>query len=368
MAGTVKVAYIDDSPNELRRFTGRLGRTGALTVIPFSPPARMDLDRIVSGRPDLLLVDYALVRPGPTSGESYLGGALAAKFRELYQDFPIVMFTRKSLIRDDRQYGGAWDVLGQFDAFVDKTDVERDPGAASFHLRSLALGYRVLRAKRKRDWGALVRALAARSEEEPVLSAAAPPLGRSGSRFWRVAEAARWVNSVVLRFPGIVYDAVHAATALGIDVRAFARDDVQATFEPAQYTGVFAPPEKRWWRGRLFESAYAVMKEAGIDKPIPTGFAEAYRENHSGGPLRPAECIWSKGKEGPADWVCCVLEQPVMRKYTLAYNLDDRPAVMDPARVSFTVIRDRDDVELELLTPEGRKIAGELLEGSTRCA
>ena len=36
---------------------------------------------------------------------------------------------------------------------------------------------------------------------------------------WKEFEAAHWIRSVLLRFPGVVYDEAHAATALGISLR-----------------------------------------------------------------------------------------------------------------------------------------------------
>ena len=72
-------------------------------------------------------------------------------------------------------------------------------------------------------------------------------------------------------------------------------------------------------------------------------FAENFRatfEARTGKPLAPSRSI-VYGEE-PADTVCYIYHEPVMYKYTVAYRPDNRPPVMDPARVSFKAINRAD--------------------------
>ena len=47
----------------------------------------------------------------------------------------------------------------------------------------------------------------------------------------------------------------------------------------------------------------------------------------------------------PADTVCHLLDVPVRLETSLPYRSDERPRVMDEARVSFKAIRERNDVD-----------------------
>jgi hypothetical protein len=64
--------------------------------------------------------------------------------------------------------------------------------------------------------------------------------------------------------------------------------------------------------------------------------------------------------ESPADWVCHILKKPVMIKYSLSYNADDRPTVMDEARVSFEAIRTSNDFDERLVDPLGRELIADI--------
>jgi hypothetical protein len=63
-------------------------------------------------------------------------------------------------------------------------------------------------------------------------------------------------------------------------------------------------------------------------------------------------------EEMPADAVCYIYHKPVMYKYTVAYRPDNRPPVMDPARVSYKALQQSDQVQWDLI--EG--VSDELLE------
>ena len=219
-----------------------------------------------------------------------------------------------------------------------------------FLLLSIARGFRHLHEIKEKTWNSLVRALEATEEEAAILREASPPL-QEGQ--WIVTEAARWIRNVILRFPGILYDPIHAATRLGISVESFLNEKVQELVEPARYTGVFAPLEGRWWKERLFVVAQRLITEMGIDAPLNQAFAEAFSRKY-GIDLSPAVCIWDHTPI--ADWVCYLLRQPVKIKNSLRYYPDSRPSIMEHARVSFRAIRESSEFDEALLDAEGAKL------------
>lgn len=61
-----------------------------------------------------------------------------------------------------------------------------------------------------------------------------------------------WVQAVLVKRPGFLYDHIWSATMLGLNLEAFGR--LSARFERARYVGVFALPERmRWWASQLIE-------------------------------------------------------------------------------------------------------------------
>jgi hypothetical protein len=76
--------------------------------------------------------------------------------------------------------------------------------------------------------------------------------------------------------------------------------------------------------------------------------------------LAPAVCISSGEK--PADWVCYILQKPVKREYSLPYHPDQRPAIMDEARVSFRAVKEDNRVALELIDRENQGLLDKLLK------
>ena len=129
--------------------------------------------------------------------------------------------------------------------------------------------------------------------------------------------------------------------------------------EPAKYVGIFAPPEGRWWKGRLFRIAKQLAIEAGVDGPISQAFVEGFRER-CGVELSPAICV-SDGTP-VADWVCHVLRRPVKLRNSLRYYPDNRPSIMDHARVSFKAALQSNEFDEQLLDSEGVRLWRELLE------
>ena len=72
-------------------------------------------------------------------------------------------------------------------------------------------------------------------EEEKIGDAAPPLLKENGGVTWFVAEIGQWIQEVLLAYPGILYDSLHAATYLGITVAVLLSADLRALFKQARY-------------------------------------------------------------------------------------------------------------------------------------
>lgn len=355
----LRVCYVDDDPNDRKRFAERLSG-GKMIVHPAPPPGQLSIEAIIRTKPDILLIDYELTKPETgRSAVSYQGGTLASRIRESFPDHPVVLLTRESLLAK-REYRQIRDFMQIFDDVVYKGNIEKEPGVARSLLISLAEGFARLRGTKAKSWKSLIRLLEAPPEAEDALRKAGAPLrggAHSPTAKWRVQEAARWIRGVVLAYPGILYDTLHAATALGIGVQSFGVPNVRKLFAPAQYRGPFEPQEGRWWRVRIYDIAQRVIAAAKLSGPANAVFADAYGKR-ARSRLKPARCVFSNTV--PADWVCYVLQKPVKRQYSLPYHPDDRPAVMDEARVSFKAIREDDRVLDELFDEQAQKLLKEI--------
>jgi hypothetical protein len=352
----IRICYVDDVARDRRRYSGRLN-SRVLAVETFPPPSPLDIRQLIRSKPDVFLVDYELIKSEPQREKvSYQGGAFANAIREGFPGRPIVLLTRRALLTDYKQMS---DISQSFDEIVFKDSIESDPDSVRDLLIDLGKGFELLRSKRLKNWRALIRCLGATAEEADALQKAGPPVyGDTPGGYWRVAEAAKWTRDVVLKYPGILYDRLHAATALGIDVKAFGKPSLTKLFKPAQYKGIFAPEEGRWWRGRLYTVAERIIVQSGITGPPNIAFANAYKRK-TGIQLAPAICVSSSKK--PADWVCFILQKPVKREFSLPYHPDQRPAIMDEARVSFKAIQEDNRVALELFDKENQIVLDGLL-------
>jgi len=308
------------------------------------PPKWEELDKLFN-KFDLFLIDLELDRvQSGDKGVNYRGTTLTAELRARFPDYPIVLITRKSIL-GKQQFA---EHMQTYDELIFKSALDEKPNDRQQLLISLSNGFDALRNITNKTWKSLVKLLKVDDEEADLLREAMPPMAKGK---WIVAEAARWVRNVVLRYPGILYDPIHAATRLGISLDSFRNDKVQKIIKPARYKGrIFSPPEGLWWKGRLFKIAKNLTVEEDINGPINHVFAKAFHKRYSI-ELSPAICVWDKTPI--ADWVCCISDEPVKLRNSLRYYPDNRPSIMDGARVSFRAIRESDDFEEELLDAEG---------------
>jgi hypothetical protein len=345
----IQAVYVDDREEDRTDYSRRL-TSDELSVRPVAPSPNLDLRSMLVPLPDLFLIDYELTQLQPESKEyaTYRGGTLALAIRERVKDRPVVLLTRKGLEvwRQDQRVLNALQV---FDNILLKEDVDADREAVISALLVIADGFEVLRGGTQ-TWSELLECLGTRGDpEETQLSETGPPviLGT-----YSVPEAARWIERVLLAYPGVLDDALHTSVLLGIDEEALRTDDVARLLGPARYSGAFTPPDGRWWKLRAIEIATEVAQEAEVQGPIVATFREAVKAQ-LGVELEPSRCVHCD--KSPADWVCHILRKPVHVRHSLAYFPDRRPPVMDEARVSFKAIIESNDVDDALFETASRE-------------
>jgi len=349
----VNAVFIDDSAEDRLRLNRALSGVRYIKLQPLPPPALHDVAQLVEDGPDAVLIDYQL--SGHEAGRqaaTYKGSTLAAALREKLAETPILLLTRRSLFAKGR-VAAARDVLGAFDDLYVKEEIYDDPEQFARDLSTLVSGYQILGENQDKNWTALRDSLGAGTEEDELLLSADPPQDVLIDKAWRVSEVARWIRKTIIAYPGVLYDPLHASVALGVTKSSFLLPSVQAFLKKALYRGAFAPTEPHFWKRRLLLRAQGLLKKAGMGDAALADFAGAWRKVRRRS-LEQAVCNTSR--ERPAEAVCYVLAEPVMRRHSLPYHPDSRPAVMDEARVSFKAIRTSNQYDERLFPADARKL------------
>lgn len=356
---SVAICYVDEEIARAERYRQRLSRSSDIECRLVSPPPLGQIEELTRDPPDLFLIDYQLAAQRENGARaSYQGSTLADAIRDRVPDYPIVLITRQPILHElsKQRRRQLTERMQLFDELILKDLLDDQLDKAHHLLVSLSEGFRVLREIEEKTWEALAGILRASQTELEILGEAAPPLE---GKEWITTGIAHWIRKVILEFPGIVYDPIHAATRLGISKQSFQNEEVQELFEPAEYGGIFDPLEGRWWKGRLLEIAKDLALRVGVEGPTNKVFAVAFQERYDL-KLSPATCVWDHTPI--ADWVCHVLRQPVKMKNSLRYHPDTRPDVMDDARVSFRAIRESEEFNEAYLDPGGLRLLDEILE------
>lgn len=353
-----RVLYIDDEavPNnpEARAISELLNLPGEFECILELPPE--NLSTLPFDHPDALLVDHDL-SSAPEGGKpvSYLGSTLASEMRMRQPSCPIALVTRLHLT------AAKWQEQllrqsGDLDLIIDKDDIIRTPERVRLTIISLAEGFKELDKVSGQDWERVLDLMGADEDEKHLLRESGPPVSNGQ---WNPPQAAKWIRTVVLGYPGILYDELTAATRLGITLDSFRRPQMQEITEPARYKGIFGGEEAHWWRGRLFNIAERLILENKLQGTVSEQFREAFRLRFHK-TLEPTICVYDQTPT--ADWVCHILRVPVKQKNSIPYYPDSRPPVMDQARVSFTAIKTSDAFDESLVDADSFEIVKSLWE------
>ena len=340
-----KVLYIDDEiakpGRDAQKIRDLLNKKGEFKCELRFPPK--SFSGLPTKLPDALLVDLDLATvPIDTDGEpvGYFGSTLAAEMRMRHPACPIILVTRPYVI------DGKLPLLERsmdVDLIVYKDEINQNPNDVRARIVSIVQGFRDLESIAEQEWRSVLELMGANEQEARLLKESGPPLE---GKQWNIFQVARWIRNVVMGYPGILYDAITAATRLGISENAFRSAGVQELMKPAIYTGVFGTYKDRWWRDRVFNIAQSLIMEQRQHGPVFQKFAEAFRTKF-GTDLNPSICIYDKTPI--ADWVCYIYQEPVKQRNSIPYYPDNRPAVMDQARVSFKAIQESNDFDERLV-------------------
>ena len=348
----IRIVLIDDSELDRDLLSEKVRSLGNLDVSAIPPPIDLDLSAILHAGADLFMVDYELDTLQPDgSVANYRGMTLAARLREIVPEFPVVLLTRPDL----PAWSSAQRVAtfgGSFDSILYKEDIVNQPDKTLNDLNSLVEGYRVLRESAERSVDALLDLLGTDDPGREKALQATPP-----SDNWAAVEAATWIRSVLLSYPGVLYDSKYSATALGISFDSFEQPLVLNLLRGAEYHGPFAREKRRWWRHGLFGIAASLCRGSNSGLGLVGEFRVVASEV-LGLQLQPSMDV--ETGIAPADTVCYILNVPVRIESSLPYKPDARPPAMDEARISFRAIRESNNVEEHYMDPVNRILFEEI--------
>lgn len=354
--------YVDDDDNELRKYKKKFEEDERskdnFKMVPINaqkPNLNDLLKEIKKQKSDLILIDFDLSKPKNDLLLGTSGAGLSTVLKENYPDIPLILFTRKSVFRVDKFPRR---ILSSLDGFLYKTELFKVNSGKLEFLYEMAAGFKRLRTSRFTKWPNLLKIIEAPKTDYDLLKESNPPLDTMGN--WSVSEAAQWIREVLIRYPGVLYDSIHATTYLGISENEFLIDKVQNIFDKAKYSGVFKKIYKCWWKSSLRKIAISKMNKKEKDLPIYMGFPSALKRAKRN-EVEKSKCVYSG--ETPAEWVCYILKKPVKIKYSLIYRIDSRPKIMDSARVSFKAIRTSNEVNDELFDSLGQEMLSEIRKG-----
>ncbi len=342
---------LDDSQVDLDNCSDDLEDQADITVskILYAGPGDA-AQKVLETTPDAVLIDYELTSAAQGATPKH-GTSIAAELREQLPDNPILLMTRGYIIDGDP--GPHLDLREVVDGIIIKSDFRTNPAGISQRLRSLAAAFEEVSQLQPRNMKSIARLLGLNDSYISTLRNCAPPItGADGTM--RAQATVKWINNVLLQYPGIFYDDIHSAAYLGLSTSEFHDKTFQQLFEKAKYIGPLHSIADRWNRTELSTIAFASLDEAGLDTAPTHKFAEAWSLINQT-PLEGSRCCVSG--EAPAECVCYVLEQPVMRRHSLPYQPDTRPSALDEARVSFKAILETNKFDEELVPEDSRDIA-----------
>lgn len=347
----IKTLYIDDEETDLGRNRDyfKTYADDQFELITCKPSDLSEVYKCINtNSPDLILVDLDLSSADEKGRVISLNGlTLMTEIRQKFQEIPLVLFTKKSLFESEISYLPE-NLLYTIDQIVYKEQVAKHDPTLLTELYSLAEGYHKLKEVSKLDWETITELIGASEEDYDDIRTSSPPGLLITNSPYTVIEISKWIRKTLLNYPGILYDSLHAATFLGISETEFLSEEIQQYFLKAEYSGLFSIPEVRsyWWKSKISEIANENMNDDELMMPLRESFVINWKRIN-GIDLEKAKCVYSE--EAPAEWVCYILEKPMMLKYSLLYHPDSRPEIMDEARISFKAIITSNEVNDDMV-------------------
>ncbi len=377
-----KVMFIDDEADSRDNFADLISKQIDYEVEAIEPPQLSEISNIVRDKPRLIIIDYQLTRKRSDESVAFYhmdslhqGGALLSMLREATKEIPLAIITRPGIYEEYPQIRHLADIA---DLILLKEQLSKPEYGVGRKLKGLIRGYEQINkiSKEKRNWSSLLGLLGATSAEESILDETNPPIGPDDSirseetdlamddiqntvkhTGWTAHDASKWVIGTLFSYPGILYDFRHSAVSLGVEPDFFLHK-VQYSFKDAKYNGAFKEYNDYWWRAKLRSTAIAAV---GVDEvsPINEAFPSWFEKRHKTKVIR-AKCIWSGQM---ADGICYILKEPIKTDFSLLYYPDNRPSIMDQARVSFEAIRYGNRAKIRLIRKTDIKLFNDIKAG-----
>lgn len=354
----MRTVYIDDDENELKQyenfFKTHHKAKNKFEIIKINAQQEFEqlIKEVKAKRPQLILLDFKLEKPNSSGDVIEISGApLSTAFKEIFPDVPVVFFTKLGLFGEKEN---SQKIYSNVDATIIKNSIYTDSEAVFDFLYKLAEGFENLRTNSD-EWIGILKAINSPEGDYDILKLSRPPSLSLNS--WSISGTADWIINTLIKYPGILYSSIHSATLLGISENEFKSEPMKIFFSKAKYSGIFEPLEGRWWKSQLQELAESIMNEDEKSLLIRKGFPLAW-ERINETKIERSKCIYSG--ELPAEWVCYILKEPMMIKYSLSYRPDSRPSVMDEARISFKAIKTTNEVNDEFFDPLELEIYNEI--------
>ena len=338
----LKAIFVDDEPekSEPRRIQ-RILENANIDCDIRTPPKFSEIPGLLC---DIFITDLNLAQT-ESDEVMYSGKTLSSEYRQNFPSTPIVLITQKEVIAAKAKNLRTDNT--DLDLIWYKRDAWEDKDRFISELRSLVYGFKALSTSQL-DWSAIQNLMNITNEDEyNALREANPPIQRSN---WTVSEIAEWIRCVIIEYPGVLLDDKHLAVRLGIDPEDFKSDiDIQKIFQNAQYTGIFHEFGPRWWKDRVLEIGSELILNHGNGQPLLEGFVQTFNQIYKKD-LQHSVCIWD---EKPiAEAICYIYKEPVKLRNSLHYRPDNRPACMEPARVSRNAVIGSNEFDDLLLDPE----------------
>ncbi|MCY4061898.1 MAG: hypothetical protein OXG53_06000 [Chloroflexi bacterium] len=358
----IEAIYVDDEPKaaqtqKIKEFL----TSDDLNCELRDPPA--DISEASKWNPDILFVDYNLAHAETEfDGRhiSYSGNSLATELRNRSPFCPIILVSRENILSGR---GSHLTTSGSdLDLIFYKNDIINHRDETLQYILELHEAYMQLKEIKNLPWSKVLDKLGADEDEQRKIREAFPPVSKG--RRWYVPTTIEWIRTVLIGYPGILYNSLHASARLGITELSFLSPAILDIFASAKYKGLLAGFGERWWADRLVAKATEIIIEANVDGPFSVAFAEAY-EQMSREKLEPSRCVFDN--EPVADQVCYILKKPVKRDNSIVYYPDSRPPVMDPARVSIKAIQESDDFDEDLVEASSFSVVKRIWDRGERC-
>lgn len=349
----IVIMHIDDDEGDLNKFSKQFKKCEKDRL-------KIDYKKIKSSeiledeqlfkkvKPDVILIDFQFEKKKPKEPVLPFNGlTLSSHLRQIFPDTPMFLFSNPELVEsaESSRMNRIFDVT---DDTIFKKNYLLPKEINKGIIFSTIEGYKRLKTSKNNDFAGLYKILGGPLSSKEDVYAIFPREALDNQGQWAVFPIAKWIRKVLMEYPGILYDEIHAATFLGISLNEFRNEKIQEYFKNAQYSGPFSDQKNLWWKSELIGLSDKSMTEEEIFMEFNKGFTQMWKRKTSES-LKPAKCCFS-GKT-TADYVCCILEKPVMVKYSLDYKKDDRPLIMDKPRVSFKAIQSTDKVKKDLIDP-----------------